>query len=312
LKIDSYNINVGNATDIGKIRVHNEDYMAHFPTTFGYCIIVCDGMGGHAAGEIASQVTVEAIRHYLQDGNVTKLDTPSSVQNAIEFANHKLRVMVSEHPQFAGMGTTCIMALINNAEMYIANAGDSRLYLIRDQRIKQLSKDHSTVQQLIDAGVITKEEALVSDKKNQITKAIGIFEQVDATITKIPIKLKYNDKILLCSDGLTTHVDEKDIQDIVNNISDPQTVSIKLIDKANFEGGTDNITVQLVHFVGKSKIKKPRSQLKKIYRIIILLTVISAIVFLAYKYSSKLNIGNNINSQITVTPNETDSENRKR
>jgi protein phosphatase len=279
LKIDTYNIIVGNATDIGQIREINEDYMAHFETPYGYCIIVCDGMGGHAAGDIASQGAIDAIKRYLQDGKVTMLDTPNSLQNAIEFANYKLREMVKQNSSLSGMGTTCILALFQKAEMYMAHAGDSRLYLIRKNSIKQLSKDHSTVQNLIDAGVLSESEALLSEKRNQITKAIGIFDKVEPSVTKEAMGLKQGDKILLCSDGLTAHVTNSEILEIVNTYSDVQEAALKLIEKANSGGGSDNITVQLIQYNGKSFRNRNKKRRNKRLRLVFL-TLIS--VVLAY------------------------------
>ena len=151
MQIPNYNIVIGNQTNVGKVRSLNEDYMEHFATPLGYCIIVCDGMGGHAAGDVASQNAIEAIKHFLQNGKITKLDTALSIHNAIEFANYKLREMVQQNAALKGMGTTCVLALINNADLYIAHAGDSRIYLIRDKEIKQITKDHSVVQNLIDS-----------------------------------------------------------------------------------------------------------------------------------------------------------------
>lgn len=282
MKIDAYNITVGNATDIGQIRKLNEDYMAHFDTPYGYCVIVCDGMGGHAAGDVASQGAVEAIKHYLQDGKITKLDAASSLYNAIEFANYKLREMVQQNPEFTGMGTTCVMVLISKTEMHMAYAGDSRVYLVRDKRIKQLSKDHSTIQHLIDTGILTEEEAKVSEKRNQITKAIGIFEKVGPTVTKVPFMLKYNDRILLCSDGLTGHAESIEILDIINDNSDVQVASMKLIEKANLNGGTDNITVQVIQYTGSSSANRTRRPLKRILIAGAIILIIAALGFAAY------------------------------
>lgn len=289
MKIDAYNITVGNATDIGQVRKLNEDYMAHFDTPYGYCIIVCDGMGGHAAGDVASQGAVEAIKHYLQDGKITKLDAASSLHNAIEFANYKLREMVQQNPEFTGMGTTCVMVLISESEMHMAHAGDSRVYLVRDKRIRQLSKDHSTIQHLIDTGILSEDEAKVSEKRNQITKAIGIFEKVGPTVTKVPYMLKYNDRILLCSDGLTGHVESDEILEIINDNSDVQDASMKLIEKANLEGGSDNITVQLIQYDGSSSTIKTRRSLKRILKVAAIVLIIFLIGFASYiKWGSLL------------------------
>lgn len=283
MKIENYNINIGNATDVGKIRQYNEDYLAHFSTSSGYCVIVCDGMGGHAAGDVASQAAVEAIKHYLQDGTITKLDTPDSLLNAIEFANYRLREMVEQKPALAGMGTTCVIALFNNNEMYAAHAGDSRLYLIRNKEIKQISKDHSTVQQLIDAGAMSEEEAKQSNKRNQITKAIGIFEKVEPSISQTPILLKPYDKILLCTDGLTTHLEDKEIRKIISLNEDVQTAALKLTESANANGGSDNITVQLVEFTGESNKNRNKHPGRSVLKVVFALLVVALGVF-SYKY----------------------------
>jgi len=265
LKIDNYGIIVGNATDVGKVRRYNEDYMAHFGTVYGYCVIVCDGMGGHAAGNVASRAAVDAIRHYLQDGKITRTDTSNALLNSIEFANFRLREMVAEKPELAGMGTTCVIALIKNDELFVAHAGDSRLYFIRDNEIEQVSRDHSTVQDLIDAGVLTEDEALQSEKRNQITKAIGIFEKVGASVIPQPIHLVYNDKILLCSDGLTSHLSDKEISELINQSEDAQLTASLLVENANLGGGTDNITVQLVQYIRKPALRQKLGQLGNLF-----------------------------------------------
>jgi PPM family protein phosphatase len=284
LKVDSYRIIVGNATDTGIVRSYNEDYMAHFDTPYGYCIIVCDGMGGHAAGDIASRAATEALKHYLQDGNLTKLETPNSLQNALEFANYKLRQMVRENPKLAGMGTTCVMALIYRSDLFIAHAGDSRIYLIRNNTIRQLTRDHSTIQNLIDSGIMTPEEAKHSNKKNQITKAIGIFDRVEPSVAKHALHLKHNDKILLCSDGLTTHVDQKEILKTVKAHVDAQDAALQLVEKANLLGGTDNITVQLIHYYGKSTVTlKEKIQIKRIVIASIIFLMVLALGYFVYQ-----------------------------
>jgi serine/threonine protein phosphatase PrpC len=283
LKNIPYNIAIGNATDVGKLREHNEDYMAHFDTPLGYCILVCDGMGGHAAGEVASQNAVEAIRHFLQNGKITLISTPTSLRNAIEFANFKLRGLVDEKPELKGMGTTCILALIKDADLYVAHAGDSRLYLIRDKKIIQLSKDHSTVQKLIDRGILTEEEALRSEKKHEITKAIGIFEKVGPSVSETPIALLHNDKLLLCSDGLTAHVTNKVINEIINVNPDLQVAAMRLVEIANKGGGSDNITVQIIHYTGKSSKKQKKRGPGKLLIAFLIIILLAAAGIYNYK-----------------------------
>ncbi len=283
MNISDYHIAIGNATDIGKIREQNEDYMAHFDTPLGYCIIVCDGMGGHVGGQVASQGAVSAIQQFLQDPQNKNSLIPLALKNAIEFANYQLREMVNQNTALKGMGTTCVLALIKDGQLYTAHAGDSRIYLIRNKHIKQITKDHSIVQKLIDTGVLTEEEAELSDKKHQISKAIGFFEKVDPTITQNPLALHQNDKLLLCSDGLTGHVNKAKINEIVQSTDDIQNATLKLISAANEGGGTDNITVQLMHYTGKSVTRKRRLSIKKLVAAFIILAAVGCLSFWLYR-----------------------------
>ncbi len=250
MKPADYFISIGNATDVGKVRELNEDYLAHFDTPLGYCIIICDGMGGHTGGQVAAQTAALAIQKYLQDSQIDATGTPVTLSNAFEFANFQIRKLIGEKPSLNGMGTTCVLALIENGKLFTAHAGDSRIYLIRKNKILQITRDHSSVQQLIDEGVMTEEEAGASDKKNQIIKAIGVFEKVQPTISENPITLSKDDKILLCSDGLTEHLTAATIFTIVEKIQNIQEASLELIHSANRNGGTDNITVQMIHYTG--------------------------------------------------------------
>lgn len=282
MKTSGYHITIGNATDIGKVRTQNEDYLAHFDTMLGYCVIVCDGMGGHAAGDVASQTAVATIRQFLQDPGNAHAAVPVAMRNAIEFANFQLRGMVEQNPSLNGMGTTCVLALIRQGQLYTAHVGDSRLYLVRNGAIEQLTKDHSTVQKLIDIGVLTEEEAMVSDKRNQISKAIGIFEKADPSVTAVPADLQENDKILLCSDGLTGHVSKEQILAAFSDTEDMQDVALQLVGLANSDGGTDNITVQVVHYTGKTMTGRKKRGLQK-WILALLAAAILALGFVGYR-----------------------------
>jgi serine/threonine protein phosphatase PrpC len=176
---------------------------------------------------------------------------------------------------------------------YTAHAGDSRIYLIRGKGIKQITKDHSSVQKLIDMGVLTEEEAELSEKRNEIIKAIGIFEKVNATITPTALILRKNDKILLCSDGLTGHVNKEKIKDTVQSINNTQNAALKLIDMANDDGGRDNITVQLIHYTGNAIGSERKSWVKKIFALFIILVAAGCLSFWLYQNSrpnEKVNI----------------------
>ena len=286
--ITEYNISIGSATHTGKVRELNEDSMAHFDTPIGYCIIVCDGMGGHAAGDVASQNAVNSIQQFLQDSNNMLPVILAVLKNAVEFANFHLREMITASPALKGMGTTLVLALIKDGQLYTAHAGDSRIYLLQNGGIEQITKDHSPVQKLIDIGVLTEEEAELSDKKNQISKAIGIFEKVEPSVTATPIRMQHNDTIVLCSDGLTGHVNKMKIAEIVASTADIEEAALQLIAEANEGGGSDNITVQLVHYSGNPTAIKKKRPLKRIITILIVLIVIAAVLFWGYnKYYTK-------------------------
>jgi protein phosphatase len=295
LNFTDYHITIGNSTDTGKIREQNEDYMSHFTSPMGYCIVVCDGMGGHAAGQVASQNAVNSIRQFLQDPYNEIQDIPLALKNAFEFANYQLKDMVSQNPSLKGMGTTCVLALITGKQLYTAHAGDSRIYLVRKGTIKQLTKDHSSVQRLIDTGILTEAEAELSDKKNEILKAIGIFDKVEATITTAPLTLHEHDKLVLCSDGLTGHVSNETINSVVQSISDVQEAALQLTTLANEGGGNDNITVQLIHYTGKEETRKRKFLVMKIAAILI---------FVAFGFSFWMYRKNYSNSTITIPMND--------
>ena len=245
-----YHIEIGNATHIGQIRKQNEDYLAHFETPLGYCVIVCDGMGGHPGGEIAAQTASTAIQKYLQDSQNCTSTVSDTLINAFEFANFQLKELIKHNAALNGMGTTCALALIQRGLLYTAHAGDSRIYLIREKKMGQITKDHSSVQQLVDEGILTKDQAENNINKNQILKAIGIFEMVSPSVSEEPLLLLKDDKLLVCTDGLTNNVNEELIAETIFSIKDVQSSSLALIDLANKNGGYDNITVQVIHYRG--------------------------------------------------------------
>ncbi len=288
--IPNYHITIGNATDVGKVREYNEDYMAHFDTPLGYCVIVCDGMGGHAAGDVASQNGIASIRKFLEDVQNENTAIPLALKNAIEFANYQLREMVNQNIDLKGMGTTCVLALIDKGQLYIAHVGDSRIYLISKNKIRQITKDHSVIQKLIDTGALTEAEAQLSEKKNQITKAIGIFEKANPTVAATSIALCKNDKILLCSDGLTGHINNETITETILSGSDVQKAASKLVEQANEQGGTDNITVQLVHYTGKTKSSKK----KKFSKLNIVAAILMLLLFLGSVWGYRKYYGNKL------------------
>lgn len=231
-------------TDIGKVRSSNQDV---------YCIktfdknaslgIVCDGMGGENGGQIASAVASRAIFETIQKRYKPGLaddEYKNIVITALSDGNVAVYEKAKEDPEsYKGMGTTAVIALVVNNKAYIAHVGDSRIYLIREDEIFQLTKDHSMVQMLMDQGKITKEEAEHHPKKNMITRAVGVGKFVD--IDYIQVSNLDNCSLLLCSDGLTNTCSDECIKEVLIN-EKPEDVCDVLIDLANEAGGIDNIT----------------------------------------------------------------------
>lgn len=230
-------------TDKGRVRTDNQDaYFAGSIADNAVFAVVCDGMGGANAGNVASENAVRHISEYIirsyRDGMDT-VELEKTVRNAVMSANIELFDMSANQQALSGMGTTAVIALVKEGEAIIANVGDSRIYLVNDG-IKQLTRDHSVVQSLIESGKITPEDAKYHPRKNVITRAIG----AEGTITadSAVIKLNGGDTLLLCTDGLSNYLDDGDILSIFKN-TDISAVPQMLVEKANQNGGGDNITV---------------------------------------------------------------------
>lgn len=233
-------------TDRGRVRTDNQDaYFAGKITDDSVFAVVCDGMGGANAGNVASELAVRHISEYVirsyRDGmNMT--DTEKTLKNAIVSANISLYDKAVNNAELAGMGTTAVAAFVKDGTAVIAHVGDSRIYLVNGE-IKQLTRDHSVVQSLIESGKITPEDAKVHPRKNVITRALGAEENV--AVDSDCINLSDGDTLLLCSDGLTNFLDDKDILTVFQN-NDISAVAERLVEEANKNGGGDNITVVTV------------------------------------------------------------------
>lgn len=240
------NIKFAAKTDVGKKRKLNEDSFCAAEDIGLF--LVADGMGGHSAGEVASQTAVEVVKMSLSDW--LKKGPPNSeiFTRAIQLANKAVFEMAEKGAGMKGMGTTVAGILVCNNSFVAANVGDSRIYRTRDNAILQLSKDHSMVGMQLSMGLITAEEAKKSAYKNVITRAVGTAQTVEVD-TRDEEAMK-GDVILICSDGLSSLAEDKDMLDIVSRCSDNlDNACEELIDLANFNGGDDNITVVLVKFL---------------------------------------------------------------
>jgi protein phosphatase len=241
-------------SDTGLKRPHNEDRFVANPPLGLY--VVCDGMGGGNAGEIASTLAVEAIQAHLAEAalnadlpligpfNATVSAPANRLGSAIRAANDVVHRESWSRPDYAGMGTTVVAALLREEVLAIAHVGDSRLYLVRNGTIQALTTDHSWVAEQILKGLITEEEAKRSPRRNIVTKALGVESSVDVELTEVPVKS--GDMLLLCSDGLTRGVHPNDILHILSGSEDLPTMSDRLIVMANEAGGDDNTTVIVV------------------------------------------------------------------
>lgn len=241
------NFIIANCTDTGKVRDLNEDSMAAFDTPNGYVVVVCDGMGGQNAGDVASQLAVTVINDILTD-NV--FATPQeAITSSIIAANKAILIQASRNPELSGMGSTCVMAIVKDGKVYYGSVGDSRIYYIAQNMIRQITKDQSYVQTLVDAGEITPMMAESHVDKNQITNALGIESMTPPVVSETPITPEPDSMFLLCSDGLTGMISNNTI---VKTLAQPnmtlQQRAEMLVQQANEAGGSDNITVQLIAF----------------------------------------------------------------
>lgn len=239
-------------TDVGKIRQVNQDYIFTSENPVGKLpnlFIVADGMGGHNAGDFASRYTVETVVDAIKNSDET--ETIAIIRGAIEETNRKLIEKANEDVRLSGMGTTIVICTIDGDEACVANVGDSRLYLLGD-KITQITKDHSLVEEMVRMGELEPESARVHPNKNIITRAIGAVDEV--AVDFFTLQLQKNNRILLCSDGLTNMVEDNEIQMIVDRQEDLVDGVQQLIACANNNGGKDNIAVILIEpFVDEVK-----------------------------------------------------------
>ena len=279
-------------TDKGLEREKNEDYLAYFDTFNGHVFAVCDGMGGHTGGEIASKVAIEAIGEYF---NADYYKNPfEAIESAIVFANKKVIEYAKLDTRLFGMGTTVILVLIRDDMIYYGHSGDSRLYILTKSQLKRLTRDHSYVNQLIDKNIITEKEAENHPRRNEITQALGLNPYLEPDVTNLAFLPEEGDVLMLCSDGLNNMVTDRSIKKILLSNKIIEQKASDLIAKALKNGGIDNISIQLIRFHNIKqnyssdnnsfwrKIKKNKSIFKKkiYFSAIFLVLVISLYVFI--------------------------------
>ncbi|MCF6239945.1 MAG: Stp1/IreP family PP2C-type Ser/Thr phosphatase [Bacteroidales bacterium] len=259
------NFDFVNFTDKGRERDKNEDYQAYFDTLNGHVFVVCDGMGGHMGGEVASEMAVEAVGEFF---NTRYYKNPFlAVENAIIFANQKVYNHAINNPDCYNMGTTIVLVLIRDNRVFYAHVGDSRLYIFKKNKLKLLTRDHSYVNKLVDEKKITQKEALNHPLRNEITKALGLFPNIEPEVANSAFIPNEGDILLLCSDGLNTMLDDQIIEKILSGKEAIEDKAAKLIQSALDNGGTDNVSVQLIRFHNVSRIYEPVEKKEFAYKI---------------------------------------------
>jgi len=259
----SRGLEVAGRTDVGRVRPSNED-------NFGYderlgIFVVCDGMGGHAAGEVASQIAVETVLGYFRDRKPAVEedayldDAPLGARllaDAVKKANDAILDYAEQNKNTSGMGTTLVAARFADGMFSIANVGDSRIYLFREGQLMQLTEDHSLVMEQVRRGMITLEQAKRSSAQNIITRALGTDESTLPDLGEFPAQ--DGDVLLLTTDGVLRHVDDAEIRSILLQLPSLQAACDTLVDAANEGGGEDNSTCVLIRVRNGQKQEAPK------------------------------------------------------
>ncbi|MGA8221565.1 MAG: Stp1/IreP family PP2C-type Ser/Thr phosphatase [Candidatus Acidiferrales bacterium] len=247
-------IELGNLSDVGCERTENEDNFCYAEPEQddellkrGRLVVVADGMGGHEGGQVASSLAVDAVRDFFLNGSIS--DPADSLVASYQAAHQAIHQCAHDHPELTGMGTTCTSAVLRDGQLIYGHVGDSRLYLMRKDAITRLTHDHSYVQQMVDKGLISAEEAKTHPSRNILTSALGSDSPVEAEFAEAPISLQQGDILLLCTDGLHGLVSDEEMLALAKR-NPPREACKELVEMAKARGGFDNITVQILRYVG--------------------------------------------------------------
>ena len=257
----------GSRTDVGCVRDHNEDSLVVAPPLF----VVADGMCGHAAGEVASEIATSILAE-----KAPQTPDAEALGHAVEEANLEIIAAAEDGRGREGMGTTCTAAILKEDRLIIAQVGDSRAYLLHQGKLQQLTRDHSLVAMMVEAGQLTPEEARVHPRRSVITRALGTDPSTKPDLYEIDVEA--GDRLLLCSDGLYGMVEDPAIQAIMTRTADPQRCASQLVNEAIAAGGNDNVTVVVVDIEGKREAHRKKIALKTKLTIAFVLVLLAAIV----------------------------------
>lgn len=283
----------GSRTDIGCVRDHNEDSLIVAPPLFA----VADGMGGHAAGEVASEIAVNTLAEYAPDHADSE-----ALGFAVAEANRAVIRGVKEGAGREGMGCTMTAAVLEGERLVLAQVGDSRAYLLHKGKLQQLTRDHSLMADMIEAGQLTPEEARYHPNRSVITRALGSDPHMAADLYELNVES--GDRLLICSDGLTTMLLDETIETILGRIDDPQRCASTLVSEANGAGGYDNTTTIVVDVTGHSEVKQKRSARKAkvsmIVTILVLVLVFAGAFFGFRSYANTVAYLANDNGKVAI------------
>jgi PPM family protein phosphatase len=233
------NIRVGAKSDVGRMRNDNQDsYLADEPV-----FAVADGVGGHLGGDVASATAVRVIQEAAQSGV-----EPDALEGLLRKVNTAIWEKSQSAPHLRGMGTTCTLVLLQNGAAHLAHVGDSRAYLYRAGELSQVTEDHNLVGKMVSEGRLSREEAAHHPQRNIITRALGLDPTVDVDL--LTLELTESDRLVICSDGLSSMIEERTLAEVLGDESDPQAAAERLVEAANQAGGEDNITVVLIDLLG--------------------------------------------------------------
>ncbi|WP_244977615.1 Stp1/IreP family PP2C-type Ser/Thr phosphatase [Eggerthella guodeyinii] len=257
----------GSRTDIGCLRDHNEDSLVVTPPLFA----VADGMGGHAAGEVASEIAVRVLSEQAPEH-----PDGAALGRAIEEANRAIIQAAHEGRGRQGMGTTMTAAMLEGERLVIAQVGDSRAYLLHQGKLQQLTRDHSLMADMIEAGQLTPEEARTHPQRSVITRALGSDTHLHPDIYEINVET--GDRLLICSDGLSGMVFDDEIENTLRRVQDPQRCASQLVNEAIAAGGHDNVTVIVADVTGYAEVRRKKLARKTKLSIALVLVLFAAIV----------------------------------
>ena len=257
----------GSRTDIGCLRDHNEDSLVVAPPLFA----IADGMGGHAAGEVASEIAVRVLSELAPEH-----PDGAALGHAVEEANRAVIQAAHEGRGRQGMGTTMTAAMLEGERLVIAQVGDSRAYLLHQGKLQQLTRDHSLMADMIEAGQLTPEEARTHPQRSVITRALGSDTHLHPDIYEINVET--GDRLLICSDGLSGMVFDNEIENTLRRVQDPQRCASQLVNEAIAAGGHDNVTVIVADVTGYAEVRRKKLARKTKLSIALVLVLFAAII----------------------------------